>query len=285
MSDPAHPTHPRAIGAPLYDPAFEHDACGIALVADLKGRRSHRLVGQALAALEHLAHRGATGAEVATGDGAGILVQLPHRFLAASVPFDLPEPGGYATGTLFLPDRRRRRRQGPAPGRGARPRGGPAGARLAPRAHGAGGPGGVRAARAMPRICQVVLAPSDGAARRNGALADAEALVLDRLAFCLRKRIEHEVHGDLRAVPVGPHPRLQGDAHRPPAARVLPRPVRRALRQRIGPGAQSRFSTNTFPSWPLAHPYRYVAHNGEINTLRGQPQLDARPGGACSRAI
>ncbi len=94
------PTHP---GAPLYDPAFEHDACGIALVADLRGRRSHGLVRQGITALEHLAHRGATGAEVATGDGAGILVQVPHRFLAGPGGFDLPDPGEYAVGLVFLP--------------------------------------------------------------------------------------------------------------------------------------------------------------------------------------
>ncbi len=94
---PAYP------GAPLYDPAFEHDACGIALVADLHGRRSHGLVRQAVTALEHLAHRGATGAEVATGDGAGILVQMPHRFLAGAMGVDLPAPGGYAAGMVFLP--------------------------------------------------------------------------------------------------------------------------------------------------------------------------------------
>src|ERR1700678_3048468 len=86
----------------LYDPAFEHDACGIALVADLHGRKSHRLVRQAVTALEHLAHRGATGAETATGDGAGILVQMPHRFLAGVLPVDLPEAGGYAVGMVFL---------------------------------------------------------------------------------------------------------------------------------------------------------------------------------------
>ena len=94
------PTHP---GAPLYDPAFEHDACGIALGGRPPGPAQPRARRQALTALEHLAHRGATGAEVATGDGAGILVQVPHRFLAGSCGFDLPEPGGYAAGMVFLP--------------------------------------------------------------------------------------------------------------------------------------------------------------------------------------
>src|SRR6202050_760484 len=100
-SDPLTTTQKPSQG--LYDPAFEHDACGIALVADLHGRRSHALVRQAVTALEHLAHRGATGAEAETGDGAGILVQIPHRFLSGVLPVELPEPGGYAAGMIFLP--------------------------------------------------------------------------------------------------------------------------------------------------------------------------------------
>src|ERR1035438_2614493 len=90
----------------LYDPAFEHDACGVGLVADLKGRPSHALVRQGLSVLERLAHRGASGAEVATGDGAGILTQMPHRFMAgvaAEAGITLPEAGRYAAGAVFLP--------------------------------------------------------------------------------------------------------------------------------------------------------------------------------------
>src|SRR5580692_3677000 len=86
----------------LYDPRFEHDACGVALVADLQGRSTHTLVRQAIAALEHLAHRGATGSEEDSGDGAGILIQVPHDFYAEVVDFDLPPRGHYATGLAFL---------------------------------------------------------------------------------------------------------------------------------------------------------------------------------------
>src|SRR5664280_965882 len=86
----------------LYDPRFEHDACGVALVADLRGCRSHGLVRQAVSALEHLAHRGATGSEEDSGDGAGILIQVPHDFYAEEVDFELPAPGRYATGIAFL---------------------------------------------------------------------------------------------------------------------------------------------------------------------------------------
>src|SRR5580692_2695885 len=86
----------------LYDPRFEHDACGVALVADLQGRPTHTLVRQAISALEHLAHRGATGSEEDSGDGAGILIQVPHDFYAAVVDFELPARGRYATGIAFL---------------------------------------------------------------------------------------------------------------------------------------------------------------------------------------
>ena len=90
----------------LYDPAYEHDACGVGMVADLHGRPDHDIVDRGLTVLERLAHRGASGAEVETGDGAGILVQIPHRFLSAAAReagFSLPDAGGYAVGLAFLP--------------------------------------------------------------------------------------------------------------------------------------------------------------------------------------
>src|SRR5258708_31642121 len=87
----------------LYDPAFEHDSCGVSFVVDIKGRRSHSIVELGLTALCNLAHRGASGAEVNTGDGAGILIQVPDRFLRAVVDFDLPPAGAYATAIAFLP--------------------------------------------------------------------------------------------------------------------------------------------------------------------------------------
>src|SRR4051794_32082847 len=87
----------------LYDPAFEHDACGVSFVVDMKGRRSHDIVDKGITALCHLEHRGATGAETNTGDGAGILIQMPDKFLRAVVDFDLPVAGSYITGIGFLP--------------------------------------------------------------------------------------------------------------------------------------------------------------------------------------
>ena len=97
--------HPRTrrISRGLYDPAYEHDACGVAVVADVAGRRSHEILGMGLDALCRLDHRGARGAEPDTGDGAGILMQIPDDFYRAVVDFDLPPPGAYATGLVFLP--------------------------------------------------------------------------------------------------------------------------------------------------------------------------------------
>jgi len=250
----------RHAGAPLYDPAFEHDACGIGLVADLHGRRSHHLVRQAVTALEHLAHRGATGAEVATGDGAGILVQMPHRFLAGTLGFDLPDPGGYAAGIVFLPTegddaaKAERRIEELAAEEGLAVLGWrdvPVEPTLL----------GESARRAMPRFRQVVVAPV-----APGPVADPVAL--DRRAFCLRKRVEHEVPGtyvvSLSARTLVYKGMLTGHQLSPFFADLSDPAFDSGLAL-----VHSRFSTNTFPSWPLAHPYRYLAHNGEINTLRG----------------
>ncbi len=115
---------PQVPATGLYDPRFEHDACGVALVADLHGRRTHTLVRQAISALEHLAHRGATGSEEDSGDGAGILLQVPHDFYADAVDFDLPSSGHYATGIAFLSTRPGRGRRRPPGHRQAGRRGG-----------------------------------------------------------------------------------------------------------------------------------------------------------------
>jgi glutamate synthase (NADPH/NADH) large chain len=244
----------------LYDPAFEHDACGIALVADLHGRRSHLLVRQAVTALEHLAHRGATGAEAATGDGAGILTQMPHRFLSEVLSVELPELGGYAAGMVFLPTdvddaaKAEHRFTELAAEENL--------AVLAwrdvpvePESLGAS------ALRAMPRIRQVVVVPT-------GAGPTPDALAIDRLTFCLRKRVEHEIHG-VHVVSLSARTLVYKGMLTPEQLDPF---FLDLADERFDSGlalVHSRFSTNTFPSWPLAHPYRYLAHNGEINTLRG----------------
>jgi glutamate synthase (NADPH) large chain len=260
-----------APGPGLYDPSFEHDACGIALVADLTARKTHRLVDQAVTALEHLDHRGAKGADKDTGDGAGILVQIPHGFFEGAVDFDLPEPGRYAAGLVFLPQdpddaaKARMRIQELAGEERLRL----LGWRQVP-VNAAGL--GFAARQAMPTVAQVFVAPTDSQPAPEGVV-DAQgseeiALGVDRLCFCLRKRVEHEVPGvyvsSLSARTIVYKGMLTStqlrsfypDLSDPSFASAI------AL-------VHSRFSTNTFPSWPLAHPYRYVAHNGEINTLRG----------------
>ncbi len=241
----------------LYDPRYEHDACGVAFVADLAGRRDHGIVDKALVALRNLEHRGARGAEPETGDGAGILLQLPDAFFREVVDFALPEVGGYAAGIAFLPTDEEQRREAMstveriAAEEGMRV----LGWRDLPVDH---EHVGSIAATTMPAFRQLFLAP---------VRSEVTGLDAERLAFCVRKRADHEADvyfaslsartivykGMLTEPQVG---RFFGDLGDERVTSSL------AL-------VHSRFSTNTFPAWPLAHPYRYVAHNGEINTVRG----------------
>ncbi|MGA8723615.1 MAG: glutamate synthase large subunit [Acidimicrobiales bacterium] len=263
LKNPCHRAAPRPPSEGLYDPRFEHDACGVAFVADLQGRRSHQLVLEAISALEHLAHRGATGSEEDSGDGAGILVQVPHEFYAAVVPFDLPEPGGYATGLAFLS----RDPQAAESARNA----------VEKLADDQGlivlgwrdlpvddsSLGSVSNA-ARPAMHQIFVAGKPGV-RIDGP---DRALALDRLAFVLRKRAEHQVETCYFASLSARTITYKGMLTSHQLAQFFPD----LSDERLVSGlalVHSRFSTNTFPSWPLAHPYRYLAHNGEINTLAG----------------
>jgi glutamate synthase (NADPH/NADH) large chain len=258
-----------SVSAGLYDPAFEHDACGIAMVADLQGRRSHRLVRQALDALEALAHRGATGAEEATGDGAGILVQQPHELWQAILGDRLPEAGAYASGLVFLP-------QDPDAADKARTRIDELAAEellsvvawrsvpVDPSMLGAS------ARQAMPTIAQLWVAPTGGGPRAasSGDTAAPDTMAVERLAFCLRKRIEHEVD-DVTVPSLSARTFVYKGMLTPEQLTPF---FPDLSDERLTSGlalVHSRFSTNTFPSWSLAHPYRYIAHNGEINTVRG----------------
>ena len=249
-----------AIG--LYDPAYEHDACGVGMVADLHGRADHSIVDRGLTVLERLAHRGASGAEVETGDGAGILVQMPHRFLAAAATaagFALPESGGYAAGLAFLPVDEDDALKARATVEQLAGEEGLAvlGWRVVPTE-----PDGLgkTAVGAMPRIEQVFLAPTGGAA--------GDLMALERQAFVLRKRAEHGVDGlyfpSLSARTIVYKGMLTSEQLRQFFTDLRDPSFESGLTL-----VHSRFSTNTFPSWPLAHPYRYLAHNGEINTLAG----------------
>ncbi|MFE9455309.1 glutamate synthase large subunit [Streptomyces californicus] len=237
----------------MYDPRNEHDACGVGFVATLTGVASHELVEQALTVLRNLEHRGATGSEPDSGDGAGILCQVPDAFLRAETPFELPDAGSYAVGIAFLP---------------------------------AGG--ATEAVRAIETIAGeeglTVLGwrdvPVTPALLGNGAratmpefrqvfVADGESsgIVLDRKAFVLRKRAEREAgvyFPSLSARTVVYKGMLTTGQLEP----FFPDLSDRRFASTVAL-VHSRFSTNTFPSWPLAHPYRFVAHNGEINTVKG----------------
>ena len=244
-------TTPNAVG--LYDPANEHDACGVAMVATLNKLPTHEIVSKALTALRNLEHRGASGAEVDSGDGAGILIQIPDKFYRSVVNFDLPKASEYATGIFFVK------------------------------------PGETGYQESIEKIAKeeglIVLGwrdvPIDSKSLGKTAISvmpefkqifisggkNENDLVLERMAFCLRKRVEHTLPiyisslssrtivykgmlttGQLEEF----FPDLSNSLVESPMALV-----------------HSRFSTNTFPSWPLAHPYRFIAHNGEINTVKG----------------
>ncbi|MDT4972416.1 MAG: glutamate synthase large chain [Pseudonocardiales bacterium] len=250
---------PKAQG--LYDPSFETDSCGVAFIADLQGRASHSIIAHALTALHNLDHRGAAGAEPSSGDGAGMTVQVPDVFLRAVSGLDLPPVGEYAVGIAFLPtDADLAARAVALVERTAveeglivigwrdvpvRPDG------LGPTARGV-----------MPSFRQLFLR---GAAGETG-------LALERLAFAARKVAERrarEAEIELYFPSLSSRTLVyKGMLTTDQLGVVFPDLTDERFASAIGL-VHSRFSTNTFPSWPLAHPYRYIAHNGEINTIRG----------------
>ena len=261
------PGMPEAQG--LYDPIHEYDACGVGFVVDMKGRRSHAIVSQALTVLKNLLHRGACGCEVNTGDGAGILIQMPHAFLfreTARAGFRLPQPGHYGAGLVFLPrdpaqaDECRQilaeiiREEGQML----------LGWREVPTDS---SPVGPSARSVEPVFQQVFIARAAGVPDRAA---------FERKLYVIRKRAEHAVRRSslsergyfylpsLSANTLIYKGMLSADQIEPMFPDVTDPLVDSALAL-----VHQRFSTNTFPSWPLAHPYRMIAHNGEINTLRG----------------
>ena len=242
---------PDAVG--LYDPANEHDACGVAMVATLNKTKSHEIVSKALTALRNLEHRGASGAEPDSGDGAGILIQIPDEFYRSVVDFKLPNLGSYATGVFFIEAEN---------------------ADYLPHISKVASEEGLRilgwrdlpinskslgktALSVMPSFKQIFVS----------GLNDESDLVLERMVFCLRKRVEHTMPiyvsslSSRTIVYKGMLTTGQLEEFFPDLSNPL---VVSAMAL-----VHSRFSTNTFPSWPLAHPYRYIAHNGEINTVKG----------------
>ncbi|MBB2505670.1 glutamate synthase subunit alpha, partial [Amycolatopsis echigonensis] len=247
----------------LYDPDTEQDSCGVAMVADVQGRRTHGIVTDGLAALTNLDHRGAAGAEPTSGDGAGILLQLPDELLRAEAGFPLPEAGAYAAGIAFLPsdDEQRRKAIGLTERIAAEEGLTVLGWREVP-VDADGAEIGPTARSVMPRFSMLFVSSPHG----------ETGLELDRLAFCLRKRVEHEslASGCGTYFPSLSARTIVYKGMLTPEQ--LPRFFPDLRDSRLASAialVHSRFSTNTFPSWPLAHPFRFVAHNGEINTIRG----------------
>ncbi len=257
-----HETTQSELGLPatqgLYDPRYEHDACGVAFVVDMHGRSSHDMVQRGLTCLYQLDHRGATGAEANVGDGAGMLIQLPDSFFRQVTDFELPEAGSYAAGMAFLPsedpDGAAQAIEALAEQEGLRV----LGWREVPTVSSSLGS---FATDAMPVFRTVFIAGSESSPIRD--------LDLERAAFILRKRIEHEIQ------PAVYFPSLscrtfvyKGMLTCDQLPEFFPDLTDERLESALAL-VHSRFSTNTFPSWPLAHPYRLIAHNGEINTVMG----------------
>ena len=246
----------------LYDPRFEHDSCGVSFVADLQGRASHDIVLNALEALRCLQHRGATNAEPNTGDGAGIMLQIPDRFFRDLIP-DLPAAGAYATGIGFLPtapavlDEAKASIDRIVAEEGLET----VAWRTVPTEPESLGD---QARAVMPSFEQVFIASPAG----------LTGLDLDRRVYVARKRIEHELPDQLgtgRLYFASLSSRTfvyKGMLTTPQLTEFFPELNDERIESALGL-VHSRFSTNTFPSWPLAHPYRFVAHNGEINTVMG----------------
>ncbi|MEL6891039.1 MAG: glutamate synthase large subunit [Actinomycetota bacterium] len=260
MTPPTLPrsTAPGPIG--LYDPREEHDSCGVSFVANLRGVASNDLVVTGLRALTNLEHRGATGAEPDTGDGAGILLQVPDRLYRELVDFELPAAGAYATGIAFLP-------QDPIAVEKA----------LAAIETTVAEVGlevlgwrnlpvnpdclGATARAAMPTFKQLFVADPAG----------TTGIDLDRKAFVARKTSRRELVDDLETYFASLSSRTivyKGMLTTPQLSEFFADLTHPSIESALLL-VHSRFSTNTFPSWPLAHPYRFVAHNGEINTVQG----------------
>ncbi|HEY9632492.1 MAG TPA: glutamate synthase large subunit [Coleofasciculaceae cyanobacterium] len=250
----------------LYDPQFEHDACGVGFIVHMKGKKSHEIVEQALTILLNLDHRGACGCEANTGDGAGILMQVPHKFLkkvAAAQNFTLPEAGQYGVGMIY---------SSPDPAVREKSR------------------------RIFEKIVveegQQILGwrdvPTDNSSLGNTAKSsepfmeqvfiqrspDLDDMAFERKLYVIRKRS----HTAIRTAQVDPYwyPSSLSCRTMVYKGMLMPMQVGQYYPDLHDPDMESalalvhsRFSTNTFPSWERSHPYRYIAHNGEINTLRG----------------
>jgi glutamate synthase (NADPH) large chain len=252
----------------MYDPAHEHDACGMGFVANIRGEKSHEIILQGIQVLINLTHRGACGCDPETGDGAGVLIQIPHKFFArecAALGFTLPQPGEYAVGMCFLPVEKHLRLQ--VEGVLERILGEEGLTVLGWRDTPVEGDAIGRVARAsQPYIEQIFVGRAPG--------MDEDAF--ERKLYVVRKLAEREVaDSDIEDKHFFYLPSLSARTIVYKGLLLAPQ-IANFYGELSDPDVMSalclvhqRFSTNTFPSWQLAHPYHYVAHNGEINTLKG----------------
>jgi len=255
----------------LYDPAREHDACGVAFVVNIDGQKRRKIIDDGLEILRNLTHRGAVGADPLAGDGAGLLLQMPHRFFADVVDFDLPAAGDYAVGMVFMPPAAvaecKRLVEQFARAEGQRV----LGWRAVPVDNSGLGPSVLPT---EPAIAQVFIGRGECGDRAVVDVDDTDAF--ERKLFVIRKQVENAIResdidgrgdfyiaslssrvinykGMLLAGQLSDYYADLADARMESALALV----------------HQRFSTNTFPAWKMAHPYRMIAHNGEINTLRG----------------
>ncbi|HWI08547.1 MAG TPA: glutamate synthase large subunit, partial [Solirubrobacteraceae bacterium] len=246
--------------AGLYDPRFEHDACGVALVARLDNVPSHEVVEKGLQAVENLEHRGATGADSRTGDGAGMLLQMPDAFFRSAVDFELPERGRYGVAACFLPtDRERRAKLEEL-------------LELNVRVEGQRVLGwrdipvdteyvGRTADETRPVMRQLLVEAGPG--------FDHDQDAFERKLYVIRRICELAAAPDLYIASFSSRTLVYKGMLVPDQLRGFFPDLTHPKMASAMALVHSRFSTNTFPSWPLAHPYRVIAHNGEINTLMG----------------
>ncbi|MBF0238704.1 MAG: glutamate synthase large subunit [SAR324 cluster bacterium] len=246
----------------LYDPQFEHDSCGVGFIVHMKGEKSHGIITQALELLTNLKHRGALGADPETGDGAGIMIQIPHDFLveqAQALEITLPDPGKYGAGMVFMPqDEKKRQRCGLIIENVLAEEGlAILGWRDVPTdPHHVG----KNAAKVQPVIRQIFVENTLG----------LEHEIFERKLYVVRKLIQNTTQGNDLYIPSLSSRTMiyKGMLHATQLKPFYPDLSDPKFASALAI-VHSRFSTNTFPTWPLAHPFRYLAHNGEINTLRG----------------
>ncbi|MBN1397804.1 MAG: glutamate synthase large subunit [Bacteroidetes bacterium] len=253
---------------PLYDPKNEHDACGIGFIVNINADRTHDIILNGIRILANLSHRGASGSDPNTGDGAGITIQIPHKFFVREcekIGFSLPQEGNYGVGMMFLPVEPQARFQCEAAVEKIAEEEGLTvmGWRDTPVEADAIG----RVARvSQPYIEQVFIRKADGMTREE----------LDRKLYIIRKRAETEIAAsDIKDKGYFYIPSMSSRTIVYKGLLLAPQ-IARFYKELSEPDTVSalcmvhqRFSTNTFPSWQLAHPFRYLCHNGEINTLRG----------------